>query len=706
MKNTFQVSLGDFEQLTVGDQTGAVLGLIGMFNNLNHCRHYSFVTPTNLDALVDERTHIAANAAHPWQRRGIQEEIRHIREVNKRDRLQRITHYMTTDEEYIAASDLGNWGVMARAAKPDMPFVGQYREELDHLVPVYQLSRQYQQDYSRPYICVLGSCELKGNWTLRKPLVDMLLDANGSMAVCIETQKVRPERIELTTNSLTALVNEGKRGVKQDDIKQLEAARFCLNHDSETTHFARVIIVLMNSDLQALKKERTQLVRKLSPYIRLDKYTGYQSAGLEYFKSGKRKMALPKGDHPILASGIASMTSLWGFGLERPNEGIYVGQRLSFYKSGFRGIYYMKGWDDQKAHHANFFGKTGTGKSTNVRAMLHREAEQGTQIIVLDPQPHVKKFAALFDEETMDSHLVGSSNLTFNPLDVVWDNFSQQADHVRAILKIMLNPDGDTPRSFSTLEVAAIEEALKCTYEFLSWEELLNDQGITPTLEIFCKHLEVCGPEAKRLAHEIYTLYVAGERSKVFNAASTLDTRLKKLVCIYDFSPIFDSAGTGGMEGLFYYIVLSAIYREVRQNPNRRQIIFIDEFGAMMREPSLVKALAIMYKTFRTFKAGIWVADQNPFTLAGISSFSGGGGDDLDQRLSILRNTPRTFAFGLDTSDAEQLREIYPQQIQQSHVQFLAGADRGQAVIRADGEGTEMVYFSLKPSEVEHLIGS
>ncbi|MEM8856963.1 MAG: DUF87 domain-containing protein [Chloroflexota bacterium] len=367
----------------------------------------------------------------------------------------------------------------------------------------------------------------------------------------------------------------------------------------------------------------------------------------------------------------------------------------------------MKGWDGQRAHHANIFGKTGMGKSTNIRAMLHREAEQGTQIIVLDPQPHVKKFAALFDENTMDYHLVGSQNLTFNPLDVVWPNFAQQADHVRAILKIMLNPDGDTPRRFNTLEVAAIEDALKHTYAFLEWDELLNDQSITPTLEIFCKHLTKCGPEAEQLAHELNTLYVEGDRASVFNAQSSLDTRLQKLVCIYDFSPIFNSAASGGMEGLFYYIVLSAIYREVRMNPHKRQIIFIDEFGAMMREPSLVKALAVMYKTFRTFKAGIWVADQNPFTLAGISSLGqGGGGKDLDERLSILRNTPRTLAFGLDYDDAQQLEEIYPRQIQRSHIQFLANARPGQAVVRADGEGTEMVYFSLKPSEFAHLIGS
>ncbi|MEM8856962.1 MAG: hypothetical protein AAGD96_01490 [Chloroflexota bacterium] len=338
-KNAFQVSLGDFEQLTVSDQTDAVLNLIGLINNLDQCRHYSFVAPTNLDGLVQERTSIAANTEHAWQRRGIQEEIRHIREVNKRDRLQRITHYLTTTEEFIAASDLSNWGLFARDAQPELPFSGQYAEEADHLTPVYKLGNKVQQDYSRPYLSVIASYELRGNWTLRKPLVELLTDTEGAIAMCIETSKVRPERLEFTTNSLTALINEGRRGVKQNDVKQLEAASFCLNHDSEATHMVRLIFVLIDMDLDELRATRRQLVRKLSPFIKVDPYWGYQRAGLEYFKSSKRQGKLPKGDHPVLSSGIASMLSAWGFGMERPNEGVYIGQRLSFYSSGTRGIY-------------------------------------------------------------------------------------------------------------------------------------------------------------------------------------------------------------------------------------------------------------------------------------------------------------------------------------------------------------------------------
>jgi ABC-type phosphonate transport system ATPase subunit len=94
--------------------------------------------------------------------------------------------------------------------------------------------------------------------------------------------------------------------------------------------------------------------------------------------------------------------------------------------------------------------KTGSGKSTNIRALLAREAEQGTQIIILDPQPHVRRFVNMSDPDAVAYHRVGYGRLTFNPLDVVWDRLDQQSDYVRAIFKIMLNPDGATSPAAST----------------------------------------------------------------------------------------------------------------------------------------------------------------------------------------------------------------------------------------------------------------
>ena len=45
----------------------------------------------------------------------------------------------------------------------------------------------------------------------------------------------------------------------------------------------------------------------------------------------------------------------------------------------------------------------------------------------------------------------------------------------------------NTSASLDALDVAAIDAALKLTYEGYDWDELLRDQTITPTLEIFCK---------------------------------------------------------------------------------------------------------------------------------------------------------------------------------------------------------------------------
>jgi hypothetical protein len=160
----------------------------------------------------------------------------------------------------------------------------------------------------------------------------------------------------------------------------------------------------------------------------------------------------------------------------------------------------LQGWRGRPQRHLNAFGKTGSGKSTNIRALLAREAEQGTQIIILDPQPHARRLGNLFDFNTVGHCRVGYGRLTFNPLDVVWDRLDQQSDYARAIFKIMLNPDGDVPRRFNPLEVAAIDAALKATYEGYDWSELLADQSRTPTLELFCKRLQSCGQAGRRLA--------------------------------------------------------------------------------------------------------------------------------------------------------------------------------------------------------------
>jgi len=704
----FQVKLPRFEQLSRQDQDRAVLGLVSFFAHLGPCRLLTYVTPWKLDRLVQARRELAVTAPQEWQRRGLREEVQLIRRTAKHRRLLKIAHYLLVDDDDISITDLNAWGIYAEEASPPAPVAGDYHEQVDHLTPVVQNERgRWLIDNSRPHVSIMASHKLSRVWSAGQPLADLINHADGPLILAVDLRKVRPEMVEMAANSWQAVLNEGRRSANQEAEKALQAAEFALNTEGESVHDTRVAVMLLESDLSRLRERARGLRRRLNRYMGVDRLLGYQHAAAELFMPIIRPNGLPAGNYNVLSSGAAIMAGIWGYGSVQTHEGIYVGEKLSLNGGGRRGLYYMQGWRGQRPHHLNAFGKTGAGKSTNVRALLNREAEQGTQIIVLDPQPHVRLFADLFDAEILDFHRVGYGRLTFNPLDVVWDRLDQQSDYVRAILKIMLNPDGDTPRRFDALDVAAIDAALKLTYEGHGWEELLRDQTITPTLEIFCKRLEQCGQPGQSLAQEIWGLYVAGERALTFNQPSSLDMHLRKQVVVYDFSPVF-SGREASMESLYYFITLSSIYREVRANPERRQIVFVDEFGAMMREPSLVRSLALMYKTFRTFKAGMWIADQNPFTLAGIneSAFQSQNPQDLELKLSILRNTTRTLAFNLDYDDALQLKTLYPGQILDTHVHFLTRAEPGQAVIRTDDEGTDLVYFALKGSEARHLIGS
>lgn len=706
--NCFQIKLPNFEQLARPDQNRAVASLIPLFAHFGHFRLLTYVTPWQLDEVTAARREVAMAAAEAWQQQGLREEVQLIRRLARHRRWLRVSHYLLVEDEDLTAADLRAWGLLAEPAVPPAPAPGHYQEQIDHLAPVQPGRNRggWTADYSRPCVTILASYQLERIWSVEQPLADLVTQAEGPLLLAVDIRPVRPEAVEMAANSWLAVLNEGRRSADQEAQKALAAAEHALNASGEAVHDARLAVLLLEQDLATLRRRARSLRRRLSRHAGVDRLLGYQQAAAGLFRPELRPAGLPTGHFNILSSGAAVMAGVWGFGSTQAHEGIYVGEKLSLH-GGTRGLYYLQGWRGQRPHHLNAFGKTGAGKSTNVRALLAREAEQGTQIVVLDPQPHVRLFAQLFDADTLDYHAVGSGRLTFNPLDVVWDRLEQQSDHVRAILKLLLNPDGDTPRRFDARDVAALDAALKLTYEGYEWEELLTNPAVTPTLEIFCKRLEQCGRGGQTLAQELGGLYVAGERAETFNQPSSLDTRLRKPVVIYDFSPVFAGHETG-LEALYYFITFSGIYREVRAHPERRQIIFVDEFGAMMRQPGLARSLALMYKTFRTFRAGMWLADQNPFTLAGLGDGAWQRADakEVELKLSILRNTTRTLAFNLDYDDALQLQTLYPRQILDTHVAFLTQAEPGQAVIRSDDEGTDLVYFALKPNEARCLMGS
>jgi hypothetical protein len=364
-------------------------------------------------------------------------------------------------------------------------------------------------------------------------------------------------------------------------------------------------------------------------------------------------------------------------------------------------------------------------------------AEQGVQVIFLEPQGHSRRLLEMAGGKNASYSRLSYATTTLNILDVVYENPTDQFDHVITLLGLLLDPLGDNPRRFRNAEVAAIRRALQRTYARYDWEgELMADPLLTPTLETFCHKLvqvaEESAPTAQllisgaegngmtapvtgrqitaaaaALAEEIESLYVYGDYAGTFNMPTNLDLRLQKQIVLFDFSRVPERR-----RALFYYATLAAINHQVRRNP-RRRAIFVDEVHYMNQEASLMSFLAHMVKTVRAYGAAVVMIDQDLEAFIGVSGAAGesmNAGINVAAGQFIINNVTWLGSMGLTAEKsadlAEQRDEIMP-----AHVLFLTrmGSDdrhgKGMAIFCFNGRA-DKVFLQLRPLEAQFLLGS
>ncbi|MFZ1397318.1 MAG: hypothetical protein WAS33_10495, partial [Candidatus Promineifilaceae bacterium] len=388
-------------------------------------------------------------------------------------------------------------------------------------------------------------------------------------------------------------------------------------------------------------------------------------------------------------------------------------------------------------------GRTGKGKTVGAQALAWRMAEQGTQVVLLEPQGHSRRLAQLAGDKNASYNQLSYATTRLNILDVVYENPSEQYDHVITLLGMLLDPLGNNPRRFSNAEIAAIRRALQLTYARYEWAgELMVDHTLTPLLETFCHKLiqvaeQLTPPElsglasltlvhqleggqplpglsgqvataAAALAEEIESLYVQGDYAATFNEPTNLDLTLKEQIVLFDFSQVPERR-----RPLFYYATLAGINHQVRRKPRKRAII-VDEVHYMNQEASLMTFLANMVKTVRTYGAAVIMIDQDLeafIGVAGAQAESMATGTNVTAGQFIINNVSWIIAFGMKRDAAYRLADHYKDEILPSHAVFLArmGSDdrhgKGMAVVRFNGKA-DMVFFQLRPIEAEYLLGS
>lgn len=735
--NLYQVSLPNFSQLSSQDQVSIIDNMNTLFHGpMQHCRLITFVTPANLSFLERERRRLALSIDDERRRRGLMEEVRLINQIGSGEQMRHARHYLLDFDDTVAANDLAYWRVRAiPQTKLKLPVSGEYVEAPDHMIPVTNGENgKTDVDNTRYKYSILASYALCGSWDWHHPLVQMINDATGPMIICIDARKIHPERVGASVEFWEGMRLNGHD--RTAHVRREESQLAQNNLRDESLFHVRILFMLLDKNSQNLLDRTKSLRRIATNSMSMEPLRGYQRAASAMFGPQKSPSGMPAGHYNASSRTLAAASGLWAVGREQETKGIYTGISQGDVAKHFNFVE----WEGNDPFHAIYLGLTGRGKTVFAQAMAWRMCEQGVQSIFLEPQGHSRRLMALANGRNVSYNQISYDKTRINIMDVVYENVTEQLDHVLTMLSLLLDPMGRQPREFNNAEVAALRKALTMTYEQYDWQtELLVDHSLTPTLETLCAKLHVVATQqepfirsetaavaeyggdltllaaastvscaAAALAEEISSLYVFGDYADMFNVPSNTDLTLKEDIVLFDFKHVPEAR-----RGLFYYAILSGINLQVRRRPRKRAII-VDEIHYMSQNSRLMKFLAGMVKTVRTYGAAIHMIDQDLEAFIGVDGAkaeSMAAGLDVAAGQFIVNNIQLLVSLGLTYNAAIQLMKQYPDEILPSHAQFLAqmGADKdmgkGMAVIRYGGKA-DMIYAKLRPMEANALFGS
>ncbi len=732
----FQVTLPHFYQIDSHDQSAVIGQMVSLFAGpVQHCRFITFVMPASLERLERERRRLAMSIDDDWARRGLMEEVRMIGDWASRGEMRRTRHFLVDFNDALTGNDLAHWRVVGEESYPQLPIPGDYAEYHDHMAPVIKKKNgrfgnaqheRFQIDNGRYRYAILASYQLTRTWDWRHPLAQTITAADGPMVICIDVRKVHPERVTASAEFWQGMIMNGQ---DRNAVIASEEAEAALTVRDEAVHHVRVLFMLLDKSATGLRERLDSLRKTSTQYMKVDRMLGYQATAARMFGPTAKPPGMPNGHFNTLSRAPAVFAGMWGVGREQNHGGFYVGISVDDVAPH---VHYLD-WKGNDPFHGIILGRTGKGKTVGAQALAWRMAEQDIQVVLLEPQGHSRRLLQLAGGKNVSYSQLSYATTKLNILDVVYENRTDQYDHVITLLGLLLDPLGNNPRRFRNAEVAAIRRALQLTYARYDWGgELMTDHSLTPTLETFCHKLyqvaeqvapvqvlttidaavPITGGQVAEagaaLAEEIESLYVYGDYADNFNVPTNLDLTLKERIVLFDFSQVPERR-----RPLFYYAVLAGINHQVRRKPRKRAII-VDEVHYMNQEASLMTFLANMVKTVRTFGAGVIMIDQDLEAFIGVEGAqaeSMAAGLNIAAGQFIINNVSWTIAFGMKRDAAYRLVDGYKDEILPSHAEFLArmGSDdrhgKGMAVVRANGKA-DMVFFQLRPIEAEYLIGS
>jgi hypothetical protein len=577
--------------------------------------------------------------------------------------------------------------------RPGLPplLSGRYRDGWRRLEPV---------GHPGPFLAILASYDLLGVWDW-SVLASLLYQGYPlTLALDVVTLPLASARrkLNMSQNALTASLADLGRDVELTERwAALEQAIQAI-HTGQTLHLVVVGIMVPGRTIEELEERLEGIKTSMGQFMSLHLYRPQAGVFRSLFSTVKNGpvegMLSGRLRRNVLSQGVATAMGVLGARRRGETEGILWGlsdDGSPIFWDGF-------GPELNEPNHGVILGMTGSGKTFSTHMLLLREALlRDTQIIELEPMGHGRLLAQAVGGRASYNPLELAS-MTVNPLEIVYDTSQDQHAHVMAQVGLLLS------RGLDNFEQAAVETACRDIYAGVSPEDPAE---VHPRLENLVQALRREDDRARSLADEIAGLYVDGSLSSVFNAPTNLDMGLGQDVVVFDFHKI-----PGKFQTLLYGLILAALQREcLRRRRERRRIIFVDEFKRMSEEPLLARTVATMFKTFRTAGVGVWVAEQNLFTLVGLGAQGGGlgrGSLDVVSGRYVMENARFYVLLAQQPEGVAAVRASFPE-VTDAHARLLQSAllmgKKGHGIVKLP-DGVYTINFEPTPAELQLLSGS
>lgn len=486
-----------------------------------------------------------------------------------------------------------------------------------------------------------------------------------------------------------------------------------IKNDNETIKFTQLSFITYAATLDELKKINNKLFTVINQNnMILDKLNYKQQDSLLNLwinYSEKNKVNY----NEMSTTSIASCFPFLNNNL-LDNHGFYLGQTAI----GVPCFLDIKIRDNQKRNTSNVFviGKSGTGKSFNIKKQLNWLYLNKTKIYIIDPEREFRGFSSFYNAKIIDCG--NAKTGLINPLQVFHffdedneDEIQQQENelkgHIRSLeewFKLIFNN-----LNTNDVLIAMLEELLFLTYKnhkittLTKLKNIKNNQW--PTLQnlyemALNKFKDSKYENDQQLISYLKQLSNDGAYGELWNGYTTLDVRDDKFI-------IFDTYNLRKNRQIInaqQYLMLQFLENEVIKNKNFNEklpieqqewiCIAVDEAHLLINKQNLI-ALQFLYemvKRIRKYNGIMYVITQN------INDFV--GSDEIKREAeAILNNCDYQFVHHLADKDLQSYNSIVQGGLNNDELSAIRTANQGQCLLTIGSN--KRTFLNIEATENE-----